>query len=221
MEFFRIRRSEPDAHETKSLWLIIYTDMISNLMIFFLMLYCLTWLGDEERAIAAASFKEAFAGDKGAVERTVTAFEAQAEESKRVETKIAEEFTQVSLEEQWIRITLPSPVLFASGSALLREETKPALHHLAELVRASAARVVVEGHTDDRPLHGGAFSSNRELSSARAFSVLRHLIETERIDPARLSAIGYGEYHPAAPNLTEAGRAANRRIEILIARNKS
>jgi len=196
--------------------MIIYTDMISNLMIFFLMLYCLTWLTPEEKKLASASFHKAFAGEKQAVDDAVHDIEKGLDKDRSVENKLREEFTNVTVSEKRITIVLPSPVLFDSGSAVLKDETKKTLREFAEIIRTLKNAVVVEGYTDDRPINTGEFASNWELSSARAFSVIKYLIEQEKISPERLSAFGYGEFRPKAPNDTEDHRAMNRRIEINI-----
>ena len=75
--------------------------------------------------------------------------------------------------------------------------------------------VLVGGHTDDRPMHGGRFASNWELSTARALAVARVLTRAG-VPPDRVVASGFGEHHPRASNVEEAGRAKNRRIEVLL-----
>ncbi len=74
----------------------------------------------------------------------------------------------------------------------------------------------IEGHTDDQPIKYSAWKSNWELSSARALSVLHFLAEKGGVNPARLAAIGYGEYRPIVPNVDKVGRQKNRRVEIVI-----
>jgi len=76
-------------------------------------------------------------------------------------------------------------------------------------------QIRIEGHTDDLPIHNSVFPSNWELSSARAISVLRYFIQ-KGIEPQRLAAVGYGEYHPLVPNTSPENRARNRRVEIYI-----
>ena len=76
----------------------------------------------------------------------------------------------------------------------------------------------VEGHTDNLPINTPRFPSNWELSTARATSVIRYLIEEENLDPERLSAAGYGEYRPIDANDTPEGRARNRRVDLVILR---
>ena len=80
--------------------------------------------------------------------------------------------------------------------------------------------MLVEGHTDAARMLGKKFRSNRELSLMRAFSVINHLVDGG-VPSGKLSAYGYGEYRPLAPNDTEEGRARNRRIEITIMRQQT
>ena len=75
---------------------------------------------------------------------------------------------------------------------------------------------MIEGYTDDVPMASGVYDTNWELSTARAVSVVRYLVEEENIDPNRLSAVGYGEYRPIVPNDSVENRAKNRRVNILI-----
>ncbi|WP_373808016.1 OmpA/MotB family protein, partial [Jeotgalibaca porci] len=73
-----------------------------------------------------------------------------------------------------------------------------------------------EGHTDDIPNAYGQYPTNWELSVGRAVSVLRYLNENEHVDARRLSAVGYGENQPLAPNNSEENRARNRRVNIVV-----
>ena len=74
----------------------------------------------------------------------------------------------------------------------------------------------MEGHTDDVPIHTQRFSSNWDLSTARATRVVEFLSTRLGIAPARLAATGYGEFHPRGPNNDVAGRARNRRVDIVV-----
>jgi chemotaxis protein MotB len=113
---------------------------------------------------------------------------------------------------------LTDRLLFASGQANLSAGSFPLLATIAELLNIDLiAPIAVEGNTDDVPIHTAAFPSNWELSTARASSIVRFLI-THGIAPRRLSATGYGDQRPLASNATEAGRAANRRVEIVLER---
>jgi chemotaxis protein MotB len=91
------------------------------------------------------------------------------------------------------------------------------LEALVELVEAFPNDIIIEGHTDPTPMRGGAYRSNWELSIARAVGVV-NFFTASGINPKQLVAAGYGEFHPAYPNDTEANRAKNRRIEITLVR---
>ena len=113
---------------------------------------------------------------------------------------------------------LTDSLLFASGSATLDAQGDPLLSEVADLVNVDQTHpIAVEGNTDDVPVHGGIFPSNWELSTARASTVVRYLIG-KGVDPQRLTAIGYASLRPIASNSTEAGRALNRRVEIVLQR---
>ena len=74
----------------------------------------------------------------------------------------------------------------------------------------------IEGHTDNVPISKSGWKSNWDLSAARAVSVLHYIVDEHNIEPTRLSATGYGEYHPVDSNETKEGRQRNRRVEIVI-----
>jgi chemotaxis protein MotB len=98
----------------------------------------------------------------------------------------------------------------------LKPEGQRVLEKIASVLMQHTNRQVhVIGHTDDVPIHR-KFASNWELSTARATAAVRFLQERAGVDPRRLGALGYGEFHPAVPNTTAEGRAKNRRIEVVI-----
>ncbi|HZP41624.1 MAG TPA: flagellar motor protein MotB [Candidatus Binatia bacterium] len=112
-------------------------------------------------------------------------------------------------------VTLSDTITFPSGSAELLPGAAPILRRIGTLARSMPGfDVEVGGHTDDVPIHGGAYPSNLELSLARAARVARELATEAPELTARTIAAGYGEHRPAAPNADEEGRARNRRVEI-------
>jgi chemotaxis protein MotB len=116
-------------------------------------------------------------------------------------------------------VEMASNILFNSGKAKLSEEGEAALAQLASvLMTIKDRKFQVAGHTDNVPIKSKKFPSNWELSSARAVTVVKFLQE-QGVNPANLSAAGFAEYRPAQSNDTEAGRAANRRIEITLLPN--
>lgn len=125
----------------------------------------------------------------------------------------------VSIDRGRMVIQLPQDVLFPSGSATLGSDGRETLGQVGEALADLDDRTFqVEGHTDDVPISTARFASNWELSTARALSVVRLLIESGAA-PENLSAAGYGEYQPVATNETPEGRRRNRRIEIVMLPN--
>lgn len=122
--------------------------------------------------------------------------------------------------DEGIRITLKSELLFDSGSGSLRPDFFPILSQISKLTGNTDNTIIVEGHTDDRPMSSAAYPSNWELSAARASSVIRYMTEVNNVDPDRFVLKAYGEFRPIASNETRAGRAKNRRIEIFIKNRK-
>jgi chemotaxis protein MotB len=116
-------------------------------------------------------------------------------------------------------IQLPQDVLFASGSATLSADGRSTLSQVASVLATLEDRSFqIEGHTDNVPIATAAFPSNWELSSARALSVVRVLIQGG-VPAERLSGAGYGEYQPVASNDDPQSRRRNRRIEIVMLPN--
>ena len=113
---------------------------------------------------------------------------------------------------------LTDKLLFDSGSAALQPDGTPLLREIASLLNLDRRHpITVEGNTDNQPIHGGQFPSNWELSTDRATTVLRFLI-SHGVAASRLAATGYADLHPLASNATAAGRAKNRRVEIVLNR---
>lgn len=128
---------------------------------------------------------------------------------------IDQDLVNVKKNDFWIELEMNSELLFASGDADLSNKAGPVLKKVAEIVRRMPNAINIEGHTDNKPINTAKFPSNWELSSARAASVVREFVN-EGIDEARLSAIGYGEFHPIAENETDQGRFQNRRVVVVL-----
>jgi chemotaxis protein MotB len=116
-----------------------------------------------------------------------------------------------------VYVSMADKLLFKSGSVAVENKGKEALKLLSGVLEKNKdIDVLVEGHTDNVPIHTAVFRDNWDLSVVRATSIVRILIEDFQMDPARLTASGKGEYFPRASNLTEEGRAKNRRTEIIL-----
>ena len=103
----------------------------------------------------------------------------------------------------------------------MKEDAKGKINKIADVLETTVRdlKVGIEGHTDNVPITRSGWKSNWELSAARSMSVLHYLIDNQGLEPNRLSATGYGEFHPVDSNDTKEGRQKNRRVEIVILPN--
>jgi chemotaxis protein MotB len=130
--------------------------------------------------------------------------------SGKVQTKVTPDGLQIRL--------LTDDLLFDSGSATPKPAALPLLENMASLLGTQPDhQLIIQGNTDDVPIHGGRFTDNLDLSTARAGSILR-TFAADGITPERMTAAGRGQYKPVAPNTTPGGRSLNRRVEILVPR---
>lgn len=145
--------------------------------------------------------------------------------SKSLEDKLAAEIkrgdVKVTQSEGRIQVDLIDKVLFDSAQAEISPRGEEVLTRLGGILKDIDDRQIqISGHTDDAPITlpdlKAKFATNWELSTARAVNVVRFLSEKAQVKPGRLLAAGHGQYKPIATNITPKGRAANRRIEVLL-----
>lgn len=147
---------------------------------------------------------------------------AQAQRSLEGEMRSALESKEVTISELQGKLTvnIVDRILFNSGEADLKPEGAAVLRKVARVLESHTNRMIqVAGHTDNVPIRAGSrgrFADNWDLSTARATAAVRFLAGQAGVTPTRLAAVGYGEFHPAAPNDTPEHRAINRRIEIVV-----
>lgn len=181
-------------------WLISYTDMVTILLIFFV-------------SIAAQGMKARVSAPKPVPPQvTFTPRRALVE----AERKLKPQGLDVRLEPRGLVISLLQSVLFASGQDQVSPQAFPALSQIAAVLRETNNKVALVGHADTIPIHNRRFRDNWQLSAARSLNLLALLTTQYGLDESRLSIQSYGSNHPLGPNDTEAGRRANRRVEILI-----
>ncbi len=154
----------------------------------------------------AAQEQEDFEALKRRIDRAVR----EAGLGKRVSTTVSRRGLEVRL--------LTDKLFFASGSAVLDAGGVPLIEKIGGIIAAERKHpVAVEGHTDDRPIATSQFPSNWQLSGARAGAVVQRLIGAG-VRGNRVSLGGYAARQPIAQNTTDAGRARNRRVEVVLAR---
>jgi chemotaxis protein MotB len=135
---------------------------------------------------------------------------------KMLSDQIAQHTVAIKMGRDGLVISLREAGFFDSGSATPHPETLPVLRRIAEALGKTPYDIRIEGHTDNVPIHNAEFDSNWELSAARATRIAHILLDSHSILPERLSAAGYAEYHPVAANDTTAGRAENRRVDLVV-----
>jgi chemotaxis protein MotB len=113
-------------------------------------------------------------------------------------------------------ISLRELGFFDSGQAVLLPGAGEKIVRIAKILSKPGLEIRVTGHSDNQPIHTAEFRSNWELSTARAMSVLRLLVDEGGLDPTKLSASGFGEYRPIADNSTPEGRRMNRRVDLVV-----
>lgn len=140
--------------------------------------------------------------------------------TNKLQKEIQEGQVQITEMKNRLTVTMVDQILFASGSAEVGKKGKAVLDKVVTILKdVKDKRLEVDGHTDNVPIVSSLkkrFPTNWELSTARATEVVRYLQEHGGIDPSLLSATGFGEYQPVAPNETDEGKHKNRRIEIVL-----
>jgi chemotaxis protein MotB len=142
--------------------------------------------------------------------------EAQDAIQKALHAEIIKHEVTMTMRREGLVISLKEMGFFESGSATIRPDSMDAISRLAEVLKQRQEDLRIEGHTDNIPIHNSHFGSNWELSTTRATEMIRLLIMQFKLPASHLSAAGYGGFHPVSRNDTPAGRAQNRRLDIVI-----
>jgi chemotaxis protein MotB len=188
-------------------WLLSYTDMVTILLILFV-------------SVAAQGMKARIlpppAPSPAIAPRPAPPMAPPRPTLVEAERKLKPEGLDVKLESRGLVISLLQSILFASGEDQVNHEAWPSLSRIADVIRENKNKIVLVGHADTTPIHNRRFRDNWQLSAARSLSLLALLTTQYGIPESRLSIESFGSNQPLGPNDTQAGRAANRRVEILI-----
>lgn len=238
----RKRGHSGGGHANHERWLLTYADLITLLLIFFIVLFSMSQIDVSRYHKMADAMSNAFSiipssggaadsvlppGSKAVIPPVAPMYEEEErtyrEVSKAVKD-VAEQLKasasfEVHEEARGLVISIADTAIFAGGSADLKPEMRKALDAIGAKLAGMNNRVHIEGHSDDIPISTPRFPSNWELSTARATNVLRYLSERSGLPPSRLAASGYGEHYPRVPNTSPENRAKNRRVDIVILRD--
>lgn len=220
-------------------WLLTYSDLITLLMIFFVILYSSSNVDAQKYKALSQSFSVVFGGGKsiigtsnnGSIADNIAPIDTKLVEQETIQTLKSEVDNYLKdnkldsnvstvIEERGLVIRLNDSLFFDSGKTELKQESIIKLKEIGSFLSKTNNYIRVEGSTDNVPISNAHFSSNWQLSVIRATNVVELLINDCKIPPNKLSAIGYGEFRPVASNSTEEGRAKNRRVDIVILNSK-
>lgn len=221
-------------------WVMTFGDLMSLLLTFFILLFSMSSIQEDNFRAMAASMGEAFLGPgnpitlpgpellggppapvpsqpgKGAVD---LALEELAERFRAFASALDADFQiTVDVDDEGLYVRIPNAGVFSPGVADLEDGAERIIEGLGAVVAAFDFPVIVSGHTDDVPIASTQFPSNWELSGARAAGVARLLLETG-VPSSDLTVRANGEYEPLASNDTPEGRAQNRRVELFYSRD--
>lgn len=221
-----MRSHLPPSRVHRDRWLLSYADLVTLLLACFTTTYAAAQFPAATAEPAAANVTASAAAapaepTPAAAPTTAATADAPPRESTLhdlLAPLAAASDGRVTLveDQRGLVLSLPESATFPTGSAALTADARRFLDQLALTLAPTGASVRVEGHTDTVPVAGGRFGSNWELSTARASAVVVYLIDRTAFDPTRLSAAGYGEFHPRAANDTAEHRALNRRVDVVV-----
>jgi chemotaxis protein MotB len=224
------RKRKIEEHDSSDRWVVSYADFITLLFALFTTLYAISHVDLGKLKLFTGSVKTAFraAGIDAINPAVIEGVKPINYADISLERDVRSEFNKfgiiesitISLDQRGVLLSFGDTLLFDSDSAEPRREGRPLLAAVASLIKKSQRSIVIEGHTDNIPLRGTRYSSNIELSAARAARTYSFLVDEEAVNPERMSASGYGEYRPIASNATVEGRARNRRVDIIFVAKK-
>lgn len=174
-------------------WMVNYADLMTELVCFFVILYALS---------AALS--------KGMVDAKEKLDEMMKEQDMKGAVTMTKEGMQITLEEK------EGTPYFEAGKSDITPQGIAVLEKVAPILLGLPNDVIIEGHTDNVPIHTALYDSNWELSTARSANVVKYMVRVKNMPPERIAAIGYGEFRPIAPNDTPENRSKNRRVVFFV-----
>ncbi len=211
-------------------WLLTYADMITLLLALFIILFSISTINKVKLQRLVRDLGGGFNSQDAinnppngmttsATKDDLQAMQAQLQsyiQSQSLQKSVQTKITRDGKKRELVITLLSDKQLFDSGKADIKPFTKKILDEVYRQLKGRANEVRVEGNTDNVPISNENFPSNWELSSARATGVARYFVEDDGLAPRRISALGYGEYRPRVANDTDAHRAQNRRVDVVI-----
>lgn len=226
------KREHESEHSNSERWLLSYADFITLLMIFFVVMYSMSTV-DKNKFQQMAQYLGAVFGNGNPTQITskdgglsgllpdmqnnpkIELNETMQRLEKYIEENKLEPAATIRMDERGLVVSLNESLLFKSGSADVGAEAATMLSKITNAIIMLPNYVRIEGFTDNVPINTARFPSNWELASQRAINVMDILI-SNGLEPAKVSAVSYGEHRPEVPNDTPEHRQLNRRVDIVI-----
>jgi chemotaxis protein MotB len=229
-------------HGNSERWLLTYSDLITLLMVFFIMMYAISNLNAEKYQQLSQSLSSYMGGGnkvfkvkegntgfapssqkqqlQGTSQQSDDALQKLLQLRSKVDSYLKKNGlsgrVDTEITQFGLEINLKDSVLFDSGDAAIKPGARGKLLHIGRLLNSLENPIRIEGYTDNVPINSSRFPSNWYLSAARAINVDEFLIKEIHIAPQRISIAGYGEYCPRVPNTTEENRKINRRVKLVL-----
>ena len=225
-----LKRRPIDLNINHERWLISYADFVTLLFAFFVVMYSVSQLNESKYKELSSSLNAVFTetqqtnieGSNESNEDTkissANLLELPALEDafyQQLLPLIEQGAIEVSSNELWLQISLNNRILFGVGNVKPSAQANGVIAKIATIMKDTVNPVRVEGFTDNLAINTAQFPSNWQLSTARASAIVE-LLAVNGVSPKQLSAVGYGEFQPIADNSSEAGRAKNRRVVLMI-----
>jgi len=243
-EAHRPRGRARGGASSRDRWIVSYADFMTLLFAFFTTMYAVSTVDAGKLSTVAAGLHDAFDRSSGAgaslSSRPVAAApgvlptgrgivgagggagepgaapDVRAQIERALADDIAAHRLELTEDRRGLVLSIPEAGAFAAGSADLSAAAQQVMARLSGALGELPNGVRIEGHTDEAPIHNARFTSNWELSTARATHVVQFLIQQGGLAADRLSAAGYGPFRPVADNASPDGRARNRRVDVVV-----
>jgi chemotaxis protein MotB len=221
--------------ENSERWLLTYSDLITLLMIFFVLLYAMSSTDSRKFQDLTGALQQAFnngtyqlvtiGGSPGNPHTLSGTLPGKKALLKQIKQQVAKMLRMVGMPQsvvtvgdshEGIVLSFGGNVLFYPGDTKLKPDSLPLLGRMATILRTLPNQIRVEGNTDDQKAGTNGSTSNWTLSVLRAVSIVEYLAGPGGVPPSHLQAEGLGQYHPVATNSTPQGRARNRHADVVV-----
>lgn len=201
-------------------WLISYAELMTLLFAFSIATFAAQ---DDRPAVreTASAVMPATAGPSAPLTRPGVTADAAGDElyarlTRELSDALGRQRVELIRDPRGLVVSMPDDAAFPMGSAVTTSDARTLIARVGDTLRSVPNAIRIEGHTDNVPIRTAKYDSNWELSTARASAVVALLITEVGIEASRLSAAGYGEFHPLNPNDTPERRARNRRVDVVV-----